>query len=338
MGGRHRHPSDDGHGHGPHSGAAPARGVRPAHDDAHGHSHGPPFAPPRSAAARRAMAWVFGANLFYLVIEVVGGLITGSLALLADAAHMATDVVAVGGALVAAHVAARPPTDRHTFGYHRTEVLAAFVNGLTLWAAVAIIAVEAIRRMAAPPPVLTTEMLVIAVVGLAVNLGSALVLLRHRDESLNLRGAFLHMAADALGSVGAIAAALVMALTGWYLADPIASLAVGALILWSSLSLVRESFGVLMQGTPDEVDVDAVRHALRGLDGVADAHDIHVWTLTSGRLFASCHVALAAGADNRAVLGAAVRVMQERFAVQHVTVQVEPAGEGPGGCPGGGCE
>jgi len=284
------------------------------------------------------MAWVFGANLFYLVVEVVGGLVTGSLVLLADAAHMATDVVALGLALVAARMASRPATERRTFGYARTEVLAAFVNGLTLWAAVGVIAFEAFQRLRETPPVLTTELIVVASVGLAVNVGSALVLLRDRGENLNVRGAFLHMTADALGSVAAVAAGVVMATTGWWLADPISSLVVGALILWSSWSLVREAFDVLMQGTPAAVELGAVRSALRELPGVEEAHDIHVWTLTTGRLFATCHLRVAADADERAVLRAAVRTLQERFAVGHVTVQLESAAWDGGACPGGGCD
>jgi cobalt-zinc-cadmium efflux system protein len=284
------------------------------------------------------MAWAFGANLFYLIVEVVGGLLTGSLVLLADAAHMATDVLALGLALLAARMARRPATARRTFGYHRTEVLAAFVNGLTLWAAVAVIAVEAVERLSAAPQVLTTELIVVAGVGLLVNLGSALLLLRHRGENLNVRGAFLHMAADTLGSLAAVGAGLLMAATGWYLADPIAALVVGGLILWSSWSLVRESFDVLMQGTPGDIDLGAVRRALEDLEGVEEAHDVHVWTLTTHRLHATCHLTVGDGADHRSVLHGAVRCLQERFGVGHVTVQIEPGAGECVGCPGGGCE
>jgi cobalt-zinc-cadmium efflux system protein len=268
----------------------------------------------------------------YMLAEIAGGLWTGSLALLADAGHMAADVAALALSLFAFWLARRPAHPGRTYGYQRAEILAALANGSALVAVALGIGFEAFERLAAPAPaaVRAGPMLAIAAGGLAVN-GVGLWLLREgRGESLNLRGAWLHLASDALGSAAAIVAGLLILAFGWLAADPLASLAIAALVIRSSWSLLRETVAVLMEGAPGHIDVDRVREAIRGVPGVESVHDLHVWTITSGRVALSCHVC--AGDDEPA--GRLLRAVQERlraeFGIAHSTVQVEPRDfEGP---------
>lgn len=297
--------------------------------DADHHGHHDEHAPERVEC--RPLAIALAITAVFLVVEVVGALLTNSLALLADAGHMLTDVAALALALFATWLARRPATPARSFGYLRAEVLAALVNAAALIAVSLYVFWEAYRRIGDPPHVDSGPMLAVAVAGLAANAASAWVLSRGsgRQHSLNTRGAFLHVIGDMLGSAGAIVAALVMLATGWYLADPLLSAGIGLLVLWGAWRLLRESVDVLLEATPAGIDPGEVRAALSGLDGVAGVHDLHVWTVTSGLLALSAHVEVAAGADWRRLLPEASDLLAGRFGIAHVTLQPEDAGSLP---------
>jgi cobalt-zinc-cadmium efflux system protein len=263
----------------------------------------------------------------YCLVEVAGGVLTNSLALLSDAGHMFADVVALGISLFAARLSQLPPTSSKTFGYHRVEILAAFVNGLALWLVVGLILHEAYQRFQSPPAVQSAGMIAVAAVGLAVNLASLLVLRRSQAESLNVRAAFVHVLGDALGSVGALAAGVVMLAWGWYAADPLVSAGIAVLILYSSWGIVRESVDILMLGTPREMRLEDVEQCLLGIDGVHQVHDLHVWTLTSGRYLLSVHLVTSREDAARPIIDAAQTRLRERFGIGHTTVQVDPEDE-----------
>jgi cobalt-zinc-cadmium efflux system protein len=275
----------------------------------------------------RALRFALGLTAVFLAVEVVGGLLSGSVALLADAGHMATDVAALGLSLFALRVAEREPTETKTYGYRRTEILAALANGVVLVGVSVFIAIEAVQRLMAPPEVRDGLMLAVAVAGLLANLASAAVLHRSHRHSLNVRGAFLHVIGDALGSLGAIVAALAMMLFGWQLADPVAALVITALILVSSWSLVKESVDVLMEAAPGHVDMVALGQEIRSVAGVLDVHDLHVWTLTSGYHAISAHVEVDDVAHVPTVLKALQTLSQEHFDLAHTTFQLEPRRE-----------
>lgn len=258
-----------------------------------------------------------------LVVEAVGGVLTGSLALLSDAGHVLADVGALVLALVALGVASRPPTLRKSFGYHRFEVLAALGNGLTLWVLVAFLAWEAVRRLSEPVDVDVAGMLGVAGLGLVANVASAALLARVQEAGLNLRAALLHVIGDLLGSVGTLVAGAVMWATGWTRADPIASLFICALILVSSWTLIRDTVNVLMEGTPREVDMDALQRAIAAEPGIRGVHDLHVWTVTSGFHALSAHVEVDAGLDRERVLRRLNVLLRERFRLEHTTLQLE---------------
>jgi len=262
----------------------------------------------------------------FCVVEVVGGVVTNSLALLSDAGHMFADVVALGVSLSALYLSQRPPTASKTFGYHRIEILAAFVNGLALWLIVGLIFHEAYGRLFDPPAVQSRGMIVIAAIGLLVNLASLFVLHGSHDENLNVRAAFVHVLGDALGSVGALAAATIMLLTGWYPADPLMSIAIGALILYSSWGIVRESVDILMQGTPRELEIADVERCLLDIGGVCEVHDLHVWTMTSGMYLLSAHLVVNREQEPRAILDSAQIRLRDRFGISHATLQLDPEG------------
>jgi cobalt-zinc-cadmium efflux system protein len=268
---------------------------------------------------------VLGLVVLYMAAEVVGGLVTNSLALLADAGHMLSDAGALGLSLFALWIAQRPATPKHTYGYYRTEILAALLNGATLVAISVYVFVEAFRRIGRPPEVEGGLMMVIAAGGLAVNLAGLWLLNEGRDASLNVHGAWLHVLTDALGSVGTIAAGGLIWAFGWEWADPAASIAIGLLVLWSSWSLLREAVAVLMEGAPGDIDVDEVRAALQNLRGVRSAHDLHVWTITSGLVALSAHVVAEGSRLPGPLLTEARALLHDRFGIEHVTIQVEPA-------------
>jgi cobalt-zinc-cadmium efflux system protein len=289
----------------------------------HSHSHSHSQA---SAANSRRLAVVLVLVLVYMVAEVVGGLLTNSLALLADAGHMLSDAGALALSLFALWIARRPPTSTHTYGFYRTEILAALLNGATLVAISIYIFAEAVRRIGRPPRVEGGWMMVIAAGGLAVNLLGLWMLSAGRTENLNVRGAWLHVLTDTLGSVGTLAAGALILLFGWWWADPVASVAIGLLVLYSSWALLRETVSVLMEGAPGDIDVDEVRNALHSVQGVSSAHDLHVWTITSGMVALSAHV-IASDDDLRsagALLDRIRRMLHDRFGIDHITVQVEP--------------
>ncbi len=290
----------------------------------HGHMHGPATA---AGGQRRRLALVLGLTLAVLVAEVVGAALTGSLALLADAGHMATDAAGIALALGAVGLAQRPPGGRRTFGWQRLEILAAVANGLLLIAVAAFVLVQAVRRIGNPPEVDSGPMLVIAGVGLAVNLVALAVLHQGRTTSLNVRGAYLEVLADALGSVAVVVAALVIAATGWTPADTVASLLIGCLVVPRAWHLLGEALDVLLEAAPRGVDMAQVRSHILGVDGVLGVHDLHAWTITSGLPVLSAHVvvteeALAAGHGGR-VLDSLCACLGEHFDMAHCTFQLE---------------
>lgn len=268
----------------------------------------------------------------FLIVEVIGGLLTNSLALLADAGHMATDVAALALALFAIWLAKRPATAERSYGFYRAEVLAALLNAATLVAISIYIFWEAFNRIGEPPEVDSGPMLLVAIAGLGANAASAWVLMRgggHQDN-LNVRGAFLHVVGDMLGSVGAIVAALVMLSTGWYLADPILSAGIGLLILWSSWRLLRESVEVLLESTPKDIDTTEVLTAISQTDGVAGVHDLHIWTVTSGMIAMSGHVEVTNQRAWHDTLVDLTVKLRTQFGIAHVTLQPEDAGDEAG--------
>lgn len=290
----------------------------------HNHDHGhQQHAPQR--VNRRPLVIALVITSTFLVVEVIGALITNSLALLADAGHMLTDVVALALSLFAIWIARRPATLTRSFGYLRAEVLAAAVNAASLVAISIYIFWEAFQRVGDPPEIDSGPMLVVAVAGLLANAASAWVLMRggNHQDSLNVRGAFLHVVGDMLGSVGAIAAALIMLATGWYLADPILSAGIGVLILFSAWRLFRESVDVLLEATPRHIDPNAVRARMVEVDGVEDVHDLHIWTVTSGFVAMSSHVEVTAIRDWHEVLLDLSARLRDEFGIAHVTLQPE---------------
>jgi cobalt-zinc-cadmium efflux system protein len=258
----------------------------------------------------------------FMVVEAVGGWLSGSLALLADAGHMLTDVGALALSLVTAWIAQRPAAANKTFGYLRWEILAALVNGAALFGIAALIVVEAIQRLQEPHPIRTGLFLVVAAAGLVVNLVSLAVLHRVREGSLNVRGAYLHVMGDALGSVGALAAAAVVALTGWTLADPIVSIALSLLILVGAWRLLRESTDILLEAAPRHVSMPEVQRRMLAVPGVSAVHDLHVWTVTTGMVAMSGHAVVPDLVAHPGVLEG-IRGEMGRLGIGHVTIQLE---------------
>ena len=290
----------------------------------HGHAHASGTA---AAGQRRRLALVLGLTLAVLVAELVGAAVTGSLALLADAGHMATDAVGIALALAAVTLAQRPPGGRRTFGWQRLEILAAVANGLLLLAVAGFVGIQAVRRIGNPPDIDSMPMLVVAGIGLLVNLIGLAVLHQGRTTSLNVRGAYLEVLADALGSVAVVVAALVLATTGWTPADTIASVLIACLVLPRAWHLLREALDVLLEAAPRGVDLAEVRSHILGVDGVLGVHDLHAWTITSGLPVLSAHVvvteeALQAGHGGR-VLDALCECLGDHFDMAHCTFQLE---------------
>jgi cobalt-zinc-cadmium efflux system protein len=285
------------------------------------HDHGPAQ---HGVNTRRRLALALGLAALYLVAEVAGGLWTGSLALLADAGHMGSDVAALSLALFAAWVAAHPADDRWTYGRARAEILAALGQGVALVAVAVLIAIEAAQRFGSPRPVAGLGMLAIASGGLLVNLVSLAILGDGHQHSLNLRGAWLHVLSDALGSVGAMFAGILVWQLGWLWADPAASVAIAGLVLVSAWQLIREAVDVLMEAAPRGVDVDGVRRDLAALAGVRSVHDLHVWTLGQGRVALSCHLVVARVERSDVLLTDAYSLLGTRHRIDHATIQVEP--------------
>ena len=274
-------------------------------------------------AQRRRMRWVLGITAGFMVAEVVGGVLSNSLALLADAGHMFTDAGALALSLVAMRLAQRPPSPTKTYGYVRLEILAALVNGAALLFISLLILKEAWDRFGSPPEVQGPLMLTVAVVGLGVNVTGALLLHGQAGESLNVRGAYLHILGDLLGSVGAITAGVLVVTMGWMMADPIVSVVISALILLGAWRLVKEATDVLLEAAPEGLDVEELVEELRTIHGLEELHDIHVWTLTSGFVAMSGHGVIDDLARHRPILDEINRRMNVR-GISHVTFQLEP--------------
>ena len=271
----------------------------------------------------RPLAIALAITFLYFVVEVAGGILTNSLALLSDAGHMLSDIAALGLSLVAFQISKRPATSKRTFGYHRFEIVAALVNGLVLWLIVGVIFHEAYQRFFTPPEVQSLGMLIIATIGLGVNIAAGLILYRSHHKSLNVHSAFLHVVGDALGSVGAIIAALVMLSTGWYLADPLISFLIGGLILYTSWGLIKESADILMQSVPRGISLDEVQNSMESVNGVLKVHDLHVWAVTSGVFTLSAHAVINGDNDFHQVLSELEKALSEKFAIRHTTIQLE---------------
>jgi len=267
-------------------------------------------------------------TLALTVVEAIGGVLTGSLALLADAGHMLSDSMSLGLALIAIWLAQKPPSFARSFGYQRAEILVALVNGATLVAIAIWIFVEAYGRLSDPPEVLGGWMLGVAGLGFVVNVAAALILGRSRSESLNMKAAFRHVVADLLGSAGVIVAAVVILSTGWLYADPLISVLIGILVLGSSWSVLRESVEILLESTPAGIDARELGRRIIAVDGVRDVHDLHVWTITSGFPAMSAHVLVGRGEDCHARRRQIEGLIERDFGIRHTTLQVDHA---PGG-------
>lgn len=291
-----------------------------SHSHSHGHSHGHHH----HSSNKQALKLSFILIATYMIVEVVGGIITNSLALLSDAGHMLSDAAALGLSYFALKFGEKEATLSKTFGYKRFEILAAFINGLTLLVISIYIFVEAYRRIMAPPEVMSMGMLTVSVIGLLVNIAAAYILMKgDKEENLNVRSAFLHVLGDLLGSVGAIAAALMILFFEWNLADPIASVIVAVLIIISGIRVTKASFHILMEGAPENISVSKVKEALLGMPGVEDVHDLHVWAITSDFPALSCHVVIRPETEGKQLLTSIQKKLHDEFHIEHTTIQID---------------
>jgi len=297
-----------------------------------GHDHGGQAL--RAGEKHRGRLW-WAASLLavFMLVEAVAALMTGSLALLSDAGHMFTDVLGIAMALAAITAAGRAATDsQRTFGLYRLEVLAALANAVLLTGVAVYVVIEAVTRFTDPPHVPARSMLIVAAGGLIINIVAFLLLRSGAKESINVRGAYLEVVGDLLGSVGVIIAAVIIGLTGWSYADPIVAVIVALMILPRTFALGRSAVRILVQAAPEHLDITEVRDKLAAVPGVCDVHDLHVWTLTSGMDVASAHLSLEPSAELGAVLVLARETLHDEFDIDHATLQVEPVGAGGGQC------
>lgn len=302
----HHHGHSHGHGHG------------------HGHSHGNP-------ENKKVLLIAFLLIASFMIVEVIGGLITNSLALLSDAGHMLSDAAALGLSFFAIMLGQRKASASKTYGYKRFEIIAAALNGITLILISLYIFYEAFQRFSNPPEVQSTGMLIISTIGLIVNIVAAWILMRgDKDENLNVRSAFLHVIGDMLGSVGAIVAALLMIFFGWGIADPIASVIVAILIIISGWRVTKDSFHILMEGTPAHIEVEIVKASLLKIPNVTEVHDLHIWSLTSGMPMLSCHIVIKGDIIQNQILTRAQSILHDDFGIEHSTIQLEQKEHG---CP-----
>lgn len=272
----------------------------------------------------RGILAALGFTVFFFFIELVGGILTNSLALTTDAWHMLNDAFSLVFTLVASWVAQWPITKKRTYGYYRAEIVSSLLQGILLWAIVVFIFYEAFQRLLHPVYVRSLDMLIIAALGLLANGLSAVALSRSGSKSLNVKGAFLHVVSDLLGSIGVIAAGLIMLLTGWYLADPLLSIMIGVLIFYSAFGLVRESLNVLLEGVPPNIDVTSVENRIRQVEGVESVHDLHVWCITPSMTCAlSVHIVVRGGVDRKKLTATLMNTLKEEFGVDHTTIQLE---------------
>lgn len=292
------------------------------HGHSHGHHHGHHHH--GHSANKKALLLSFLLITTFMIVEVIGGLLTNSLALLADAGHMLSDAAALGLSFFALKLGEKAASQSNTYGYKRFEIIAAALNGLTLMIISIYIFYEAIQRFANPPEVQSVGMLVISAIGLIVNIIAAWILMRgDKDENLNVRSAFLHVLGDMLGSVGAIVAALLMIFFGWGMADPIASLIVAVLIIISGWRVTKDSFHILMEGAPAQIKLEDVKGALGKIAGVTEVHDLHIWSITSGIPMLSCHIAISEDSVHDQILEQAQGILHDNFGIEHSTIQVE---------------
>ncbi len=284
--------------------------------------------------SRRRLVLVFGTQAVFFVVELVGGFLTNSLALIADAGHMLSDVGALGLSLLALWWTRKPPTPQKTYGYHRLEILAALINGLALWAISAYILYEAYHRYLEPAPVNGLPMLVIAGLGLLVNIFGVITLWGAQRENLNLRSAFLHLAADSLGSLAAVAAGLAIIFQGWYWFDPLAGAGIAVLVFLGSWQLVLEASNILMEAAPEHLPLEEVQTALESHAGVEAVHDLHIWTIGTGIYALSVHLTVGDGQDRDCLIWELEDLLQRRFGLEHTTIQLEgPGYHHPRICP-----
>ena len=287
------------------------------------HDHSGPSHNHGAGANSRMLAIALGLTTVFLIAELVGSFVFDSLALLSDAAHMFTDSAALAIALAALKIGQRPADDKRTYGYRRFEILAAAFNALLLFAVAGYVLWEGIARFLRPVEVQSTGMLIIAAIGLVVNMVAMMILSAGKDHSLNVKGAYLEVWADMLGSLGVIVGALVIMLTRWQWVDPLVAIGIGLWVLPRTWSLLRDTTHILLEGVPSGLRLADVRSAISGTPGVASMHDLHVWSMTSDDVSASAHVELEDGADAERVRLAVTAILLERFDIQHVTVQVE---------------
>ncbi|WP_046175540.1 cation diffusion facilitator family transporter [Domibacillus indicus] len=285
----------------------------------HDHHHG--------SSNKSALKWAFFLVSGFMIVEVIGGILTNSLALLSDAGHMLSDAAALGLSYAAITFGQRAASSKKTYGYKRFEILAAFINGITLIAISAYIFFEAYQRLINPPEVASTGMLIISTIGLIVNIAAAFILMKgDKDENLNVRSAFLHVLGDLLGSVGAILAALLILFFGWGAADTIASILVALLIMISGYRVTKDSIHILMEGVPSNIDAEKVKEKLLSVAEIQNVHDLHIWSITSDFPAISCHLVVKEGEDNQSVLAKAKKLLHDEFELHHVTIQIEKEG------------
>jgi len=277
-------------------------------------------------ASRSRLLWALVIAALYMVAEFVGGILSNSLALLADAGHMLADVAALGLSYFAVWIASRPAPTEKTYGYYRAEILAALANGASLIAISLFIFVEAYHRFFEPAQVAGKLMMGIASGGLIVNIIGLFILHEGKDHSLNQRGAWLHVMSDALGSVGAIIAGLLIWMYGWTWIDPVASILIGLMIIYSSWRLVKEAVSVLMESAPHGINVDEVRNAMVSHQAVLEVHDLHIWSITTGLDSLSAHVVIVEGESHRDLLAELRTMLHDSFGIDHITIQIEPEG------------
>jgi cobalt-zinc-cadmium efflux system protein len=293
------------------------------HGHSHGHSHGHGHSHNHSGN-KKALFSAFLLITCFMVVEVIGGFLTNSLALLSDAGHMLSDAVALGLSFFAIKLGERKATASKTYGYQRFEIIAAALNGITLIGISLYIFIEAYHRLTDPPEVSSLGMLTISVIGLFINIIAAWILMSgDKDENLNVRSAFLHVIGDMLGSVGAIIAALLIYFFGWGLADPIASVIVAILVLISGWRVTKESVHVLMEGAPLQMEVERVKSSLLSIPHVKEVHDLHIWSITSGVPMLSCHIAIEGEGIHDSILHKAQSILHNDFGIDHSTIQVE---------------
>ncbi|MCF6093036.1 cation diffusion facilitator family transporter [Microaerobacter geothermalis] len=298
-------------------------GLGHSHHHGHDHGHNHDHAHVRTTN-KKLLTIALLITISFMIAEIIGGILSNSLALLSDAGHMFSDAFSLALSLIAIRFTTKPPTPQRTYGFYRFEILAAFINGVTLAVIAVYIYFEAYQRIISPPEVQGNTMLLIAFIGLLANIAAAWVLTRgNTAENLNMRSAFLHVLGDMLGSIGAIAAGLLIMFFDWYIADPVISIIVATLILFSGWRVTKESVHILIEGSPKHIDVNELNDKLHTIKGVVSIHDLHLWTITSGMESLSCHIVIDPDADPQQILLASKKLIHDAYGIDHVTLQLE---------------